>query len=289
MLHLGIYYFTSGDYAKHVEYHQEVRRQLTGTAAYLQHGLSTFPGAWARGHIALGMAELGDFGKIEELGREALEIAEKVENAYTLAISHAFIGMAYLRLGKVKTALEHLEAGYNKCLISTVSFVHSYTAGALGLAYLLKNERAQALSVLLEGTKPEYLERGIFAVHPLTVLADAYRVTGEINLAMETISRALKLASESEERGFESWAMLGMSRINADADRIEDARQWYQRALKQASDLSMRPLIAHCHQGLGDLHQRLGEKKGAQTEIKKACDMYRSLGMTYFMNSKKLI
>jgi class 3 adenylate cyclase/tetratricopeptide (TPR) repeat protein len=289
MFHLGVYFYSTGDYVKQVEYHKEVRRQLTGTGSYLQHGLSTFPGAWVRGNLALGMAELGNFDKIEELGREALEIAERVENAYTLAITLAFIGMAYLRLGKVKTALEHLEEGYKKCLISTVRFVHSYTAGALGLAYLLNNERAQALSVLLEGAKPEYLDRGIFAVHALSVLADAYRVTGEINLATETMSRALKLASEGEERGFESWAMLGMSRINADADRFEDAKQWYQRALKQASDLSMRPLIAHCHQGLGDLHKRLGEKKRAQTEIKKACDMYRSLGMTYFMNTKKLI
>jgi class 3 adenylate cyclase/tetratricopeptide (TPR) repeat protein len=285
MFHLGIYSFSTGDYVKQVEYHQEVRRRLTGTVAYLQHGLSTFPGAWARGHLALGMAELGDFDKIEVLGREALEIAEKVENAYTLAITHAFIGMAYLRLGKVKIALEHLEEGYKKCLISTVRFVLSFTAGALGLAYLLENETTQALSVLLEGTKPEYLERGFWAVHSLTVLADAYRVLGQINLATETISRALKLATESEERGFESWAMLVMARINSDTDRIEDAKQWCLRALKQATDLSMRPLVAHCHQGLGDVHLRLGEKNEAQSEFDTAREMYRTLGMTYFMHS----
>ena len=39
MLHLGIFSFTSGEYAKQVEYHQEVRKRLTGTAAFLQHGL----------------------------------------------------------------------------------------------------------------------------------------------------------------------------------------------------------------------------------------------------------
>jgi class 3 adenylate cyclase/tetratricopeptide (TPR) repeat protein len=288
MFHLGVYFYSTGDYVKQVEYHQEVRRRLTGTVAYLQHGLSTFPGAWARGHLALGMAELGDFGKIEELGREALEIAEKVENAYTLAITRAFIGMAYLRLGKVDTALEHLEEGYRNCLISTVRFVQSYTAGALGLAYLLKNENTRALSVLLEGTKPEYLERGIWAVHPLTVLADAYRVTGEINLAMETISRALKLASKSEERGFESWAMVVMARINADADRIEEARQWYQRTLKQASELSMRPLVAHCHQGLGDVHRRFGKNGAAQSAFDTAREMYRSLGMIRFAEAQSL-
>jgi predicted ATPase len=285
MYHLGIYLFSYGDYTKQVEYQQEVRRQLTGTAAYLQHGLSTFPGAWVRGLLALGMAELGQFDIIDELGREALEIAEKVENALTQINTYTCLGMAYLRLGKVKTALKHLEKGYKECLNANVKFVHSFTAGALGDAYLLNNEPARALSVLKEGTKPEYLERGIWTVQSLTVLADAYRVTGEINPALDTISRTLKLASESEERGFESWAMFVMARINADAGRTRDAKQWYQQALKQATDLSMLPLIAHCHHGLGDLHQHLGEKETAKSEIKKACDIYRSLKMTYFMDT----
>jgi tetratricopeptide (TPR) repeat protein len=167
--------------------------------------------------------------------------------------------------------------------------VHSYTAGALGHAYLLNKETARALSVLKEGTKPEYLERGIWTVQSLTVLADAYRVTGEINQAMETILRALKLASESEEQGFESWAMLVMARTSADAGRTEDAKQWYQRALKQAADLSMLPLVAHCHEGLGAVHFHLGEKNVAKSEFDTAHEMYRSLGMTYFLNSLKLI
>ena len=159
----------------------------------------------------------------------------------------------------MKTALEHSEKRFANCLNSKVKFEHSYTAVALGHAYPLNKELARALSVLKEGTQSEYLERGIWAVQSFTVLADAYRVTGEINPAMELISRALKLASESEERGFESWAMLVKARINADADRIEDARRWYRQALKKAAALSMRPLVAHCHQGLGDLHQHLGE------------------------------
>jgi predicted ATPase/class 3 adenylate cyclase len=285
MYHLGIYFYSWGDYTRQVEYQQEVRRRLTGTAAYLQHGLSTFPGAWVRGLLALGMAELGQFDIIDELGQEGLEIAEKVENALTQINTYACLGMAYLRLGKVKTALEHLEKGYEECLNANVKFVHSFTAGALGHAYLLNKEPARALTVLKEGTKPEYLERGIWTVHSLTALADAYRVTGKIDPALDTISRTLKLASDSEERGFESWAMLVMARINADAGRIEGAKQWYQRALKQAADLSMLPLVAHCHQGLGDLHQSLGEKNKAQSEFDTAHEMYRSLGMTYSLNS----
>jgi tetratricopeptide (TPR) repeat protein len=285
MLHLGIYYFTSGDYLKQVEFHQELRRRLTGEAAFQQHGLTSFPGAWARSNLALGSAELGNFDEIEEIHHEALEIAERVENAFTLVITYALLGMAYLRLGKVEPALLLLEKGHELCRFSKVQFVYPFTAGSLGYAYLLADEPMRALSVLEEGTKPGNLEGGVWTVHPLTVLADTYRVAGEVALATETVSNALWLADEGEERGLEAWAMLVMAGIYADTGRLKEATQWYRRALRQASNLSMRPLVAHCHKGLGDSYLSLGNKDEAQVENKKALEIYRSLGMTYWLDS----
>ncbi|NIV99971.1 hypothetical protein GWN26_12940, partial [Candidatus Saccharibacteria bacterium] len=58
MLHLGIYFFTIGDYNKQIKFHQEIRKRLTGPEAFQQHGMASFPGAWSRSHLLLGMAEL---------------------------------------------------------------------------------------------------------------------------------------------------------------------------------------------------------------------------------------
>ncbi|NIO03096.1 MAG: tetratricopeptide repeat protein [Proteobacteria bacterium] len=285
MLHLGIYFFSIGDYPKQIEIHQEVRKRLTGEAAFQQHGLASFPGAWSRSNLVLGMAELGNFDKIEEIGHEAREIAEQVENALTLVFVYDFLAMAYLRLGKVEPALPLLEKGHELCRFSEVQSLYSYTAGSLGYAYLLANEPERALTVLEEGAKAENLQASFWPVHPLTVLADAYRATGEIALATETVSRALKLADEREERGFEAWAMLVMAGIHADAGRLEEAVQWYRRGLKQASDLTMRPLIAHCHKGLGNVYLRIGDEKESRSETKMGLEMYRSMGMTYWLDS----
>jgi hypothetical protein len=57
-----------------------------------------------------------------------------------------------------------------------------------------------------EGAKGENLQANFWPIHPLTVLADAYRAAGEISLATETVSRALKLSNKREERRFEVWA-----------------------------------------------------------------------------------
>jgi class 3 adenylate cyclase/tetratricopeptide (TPR) repeat protein len=283
MLHLGIYYFTSGEYPKQVKCHQELRRRLTGEPAYQQHGLTSFPGAWARANLALGRAELGNFDEIEEISREALEIAERVENAFTLVITYALLGTAYLRFGKVEPALLLLEKGHELCRLSKVQFVQPYLVGSLGYAYLLSNEPIGALTVLEEGTKPGNLEGGVWTVHPLTVLGDTYRAVGETALAAETVANALSLADEGEERGFEAWAMLVMAGINAEDGRLGEAESWYRRALKKALDLSMRPLVAHCHRGLGHLYQNSEKKVEASSELQAAIQLYRDMDMGFWV------
>jgi class 3 adenylate cyclase/tetratricopeptide (TPR) repeat protein len=284
MNHLGIFFFNIGDYPKQIEIHQKVRKRLVGEHAFKLHGLASLPGAFSRSMLVLGMAELGNFDKIEEIGHEALEIAEQVRNALTLTFVYNFLAMAYLRLGKLEPALPLLEKGHELGLSSEAQSMFSYTAGSLGYAYLLAKEPRRALTVLEEGAKDENLQASFWPTHPLTVLADAYRAVGEVALATETASRALKLADKREERGFEAWAMLVMAGINDAAERLEEAKQWYRRALQQASNLSMRPLVAHCHKGLSNCYLSLGNEKEAQLENKIALEIYRSLGMTHWLD-----
>ena len=43
----------------------------------------------------------------------------------------------------------------------------------------------------------------------------------------------------------------------------------------------MRPLVAHCHLGLGKLYQRTGKREQAQENLTAATTMYREMVMTY--------
>jgi hypothetical protein len=43
----------------------------------------------------------------------------------------------------------------------------------------------------------------------------------------------------------------------------------------------MRPLVAHCHLGLGKLYRRTGKRAQAQEHLATATTMYREMGMTY--------
>ena len=45
----------------------------------------------------------------------------------------------------------------------------------------------------------------------------------------------------------------------------------------------MRPLIAHCHLGLGKLYGRTGKREQAQEHLTTATAMYREMKMTHWL------
>jgi hypothetical protein len=45
----------------------------------------------------------------------------------------------------------------------------------------------------------------------------------------------------------------------------------------------MRPLVAHCHLGLGKLYHRTDKREQAREHLATATTMYREMGMTYWL------
>ena len=45
----------------------------------------------------------------------------------------------------------------------------------------------------------------------------------------------------------------------------------------------MRPLVAHCHLGLGKLYRRTGKREQAQEHLITATTMYREMDMRFWL------
>jgi hypothetical protein len=54
-------------------------------------------------------------------------------------------------------------------------------------------------------------------------------------------------------------------------------------ALALAEPRGMRPLIAHCHLGLGKLYRRTGKREQVHEHLTTAATMYRETDMTYWL------
>ena len=61
------------------------------------------------------------------------------------------------------------------------------------------------------------------------------------------------------------------------------AEEHYRQALSLAEELSMRPLQAHCHLGLGTLYVKVSRLEQARAGLSAAIDLYRAMDMTFWL------
>jgi class 3 adenylate cyclase len=57
----------------------------------------------------------------------------------------------------------------------------------------------------------------------------------------------------------------------------------YQQALALAEELGMRPLVAHCHRGLGMLYATTAQHEQARAALSIAIELYRAMDMTFWL------
>ena len=57
----------------------------------------------------------------------------------------------------------------------------------------------------------------------------------------------------------------------------------YRQALALADELGMRPLVVHCHLGLGKLYWRTGERVKAKEHLTTTTTMYREMDIRFWL------
>jgi tetratricopeptide (TPR) repeat protein len=281
--HLGIPFLYTGNIDRQVALHREVALQLSGPTALKRHGLSSVPAITARGYLAWGLAELGNFDEAGVWAQEALELSGRVRNHFSTGFAQACIGLAYLRSGEVDTALKLLLKANTMGRESDLKSIYTFVAGSLGEAYLISGEPDKALPILFEAIDRRYFDSSVIPpLYTITVLAEAYRQLGQLDMAVKTSEKALKIFHKNQERSFGAWTLYVAARIQSDNTQEQVANQSLIQATDLASAIGMRPLLAHCYLELGKLSSRL-RNEDAQEIIQKAIALYRSLDMSFWL------
>ncbi len=231
--------------------------------------------------LVLSLAELGRFAQAAEDEAEAIRLAEPTHRALTVGIAHLAAGWLHLRKGDWAKARSLLEHGIAVTPGITLLLAVTVPASAWVLAQL--GEASEATSRLREGE--ELLER-LAAMGHVSNLASAYCWLGRACLLLGRLEEARRLgdrAVESSPRhpGLAAHALHLLGDIATHPDRFDAERgeAHYRKALALAEPRGMRPLVAHCHLGLGKLCRRTAKRDQAREHLNTATAMYREMDM----------
>jgi tetratricopeptide (TPR) repeat protein len=249
-------------------------------------GGSALPSVVARNFLAWCLAEGGDFPRAIETANEAARIARQDGQLANLIHGNMARGLTGLRMGNAALAVECLTTALEMIETANLPFYLPWIACSLGYAHALSGEPVEGIAHVEAG-----LERArsmnVMVHHPLWLayLSEAYLLAGRVNDAQRTIDRALDLSITQGEEGSRAWALLIRSTVAAyHGTEPERAVSHYRDAIAAATELGLRPLLAHCHLGLGKLYRRTDKREQAQEHLTTATTMYREMGMTYWLD-----
>jgi len=240
-----------------------------------------------RFRLLVALAHLGRFAEAAGHEADVIQLAESTDHAYTVGLAYHAASTLHLLRGdwkKARALLEHQIAVLRRGNIAAELLPMTLAASAQVLAYL--GEASLALDRLREGE--ELLDRappeGNIGMGWASVsLGRASLLLGRVSEAQRHAEGALEWGSGRIDCAPQAAHLLGDIAVHSARLDAERGRGYYRRALELAESRGMRPLVAHCHLGLGMLHVRSGERERGSAHLDTAGAMYRDMDMPFWL------
>jgi len=280
-------YYYRGDYEHVLEIATDNLATIPTEWAHEYFGLAVPPSVFTRGWLIMSLIELGRFSEAAKYEAESIRLAEPTEHAHTIVWAHLTASMLHLFKGEWAKAHLLIEQwiSIRRSLDVAVLLPWAVTSSAWALAQI--GEASEALSRVREAE--QLLERqttmGIVGHRSWSYYAvsRACLLLGRVDEARQLGSRSVE--SSQRQPGFRAHALHLLGDLAAYPDQFdaESGVAHYQQALALAQSHGMRPLVAHCHLGLGKLYRRAGQLKHARENLATATTMYREMAMGFFL------
>jgi tetratricopeptide (TPR) repeat protein len=284
--YLAAAFHLSGDYRGTERVCRTLMQSLHDQPTRERFGLVTVPAVWSRAQLARALAERGVFDEGDAHGQEAIWIAKAHDHPFSVVVG--CLDLAYLKRvrGELTEAARLLERAVAQCREWNITSHTPITMASLGHVYALSGRNAEGVSYLQQALAT-YESSGIGIYHSLSVeqLGEAYLLADQVENARACAERAVTLARGRGERGYEAWALRLLGEVAAHHARPDEATAaaHYGAAMTLAAELDMRPLVAHCHRGLGTLYTATGQWDQAHTALSAAHTLYREMAMTFWL------
>jgi tetratricopeptide (TPR) repeat protein len=280
------------------EYTQAVERATDNLAAlpadwiYETFGDSAPSSVFDRYWLIMSLAHLGRFTEAADHGVEAIRLAESTQHAFTISLAYFAAGTLHLVKGDWAKARAVFEHGISVAKAGNVAMFLYPAVSSSALVLAQYDEAGEALNRFREAER--VFERQAATGH-VGFLGRSCYILGCTCLLLGRLDEALRLGRRAiqfspRHPGFAGYARHLLGDIATQSDRFdaESGEAHYREALRLAEPRGMRPLVAHCHFGLGRLYRRTGKHEQAREHLTTATTMYREMDMRFWLEKAEL-
>ena len=286
--YLAQQYYHRGEFARVIELTTANLAALPPEAVYEPFGASIPISVYARHYLVLSLPHLGRFAEAMEPAEIAIEIAEATHHSGAIGLSYWAGAVLQLHRGDWNKARVLLERSVSVLRARNDTTFLSSALGALASALTHLGETTEAVKRLREGEQfyneeREQVTRGSLGPGWVKALW-----LGRASLLVGRKAEArrfgeLALQGRYRSRQAEALHLLGDITTHPEQFDSEKGAEYYRSALALAEELKMRPLVAHCHHGLGKLYCRTGKTDQARGQLAIATNMYREMDMRFWL------
>jgi tetratricopeptide (TPR) repeat protein len=287
--YLELVHYWRGEYERAVELATQNLASLPVDWTYEHLGNTAPASVFDRHFLVMSLAELGRFAEAGAPEAEGMRLVEPTQHAFTVGLPYYAAGTRHLLAGDWAKARSLIERVIGVFRAGNVVLMLPYAVAFSAWALAQLGETSEVLSRLQEG---QLLLDRLAATGIVSLNAWAYNALGRACMAVGRLDEARRLGERTIEslpshRGFAAHALHLLGDIATHPDRFDAARgeAHYRQALAVAEERGMRPLIAHCHFGLGRLFRRTDRQHQARAHLNTAMAMYCDMGMSYWLEN----
>ena len=274
---LGVANGQLGNYPGSMTFLTQNINRISGDQVYKRFGLAFLASVGALYQLAALSAELGQFNNALSYGDQAVRIAETSKHPFSINTAYFGLGYVQLRKGAIDKAISVLERSLEICRTAGIQQNFPRVAANLGYAYATSGRVAEALSLLEQSTESD---RGLFGS-----VGEGYLSAGRLELAAQFAEHRLESFRRNNGRSGEALALrlLGDIAASRNPPEIEKAQVYYDQSITIATELGMRPLLAHCNIGLGKLYRKSSDLRLAKEHLHKGVALMREMEMGFWL------
>ena len=251
-------------------------------------GLGAPPSVFDRLWLVWAYAEVGRFAEADAYEAEALALVERTpQRAFTISVAHLATCVHRLLKGEWPQARVSAERFLAVARSGDIALLLPTALASSAWALAQLGEDGEAVRRLDESVQllDRHAANGILGWRGWD-----YQALGRASLLLDRPDEARRVGHRAldcspHHPGFAAHAERLLGDVATHPDRLDAERgeAHYRRAISLAEQRGMRPLVAHCHLGLGKLYRRTGKREQAREHLPTATTMYREMGMTYWL------